>query len=199
MIYTKKFLASASARRLPAWIRNHQYFEEHAKIEKVFPSLGLNNCMEPVEEEVMDYGEVGDGVKKKMSVVFSADGITGLWDLATMSMRGVSSCCHWDNGHSSSSSSGHTGGLIGPMTAPNTGLIYLTDGTMTEYGLSINKRSLVYYSDYGSEKHITVSHPFAKTTNRDPMIYRHDDPDITRTNKIFKTFLRSKLSSTKVC
>src|SRR5271165_4115710 len=110
MIYTNKFLASKSAKRMPEWIQNHQTWKKTSKIDKIFPKIGLSNCMEPCAEDIIDYS-TGEPVAKKMSVVFSADGITGLWDLSTMSMRGVSSCCHWKNSHSNKNSSGYVDGL----------------------------------------------------------------------------------------
>jgi hypothetical protein len=190
MVTTSEFLASDTGKRLPDWLKN-EVLTRAQIIDKIFPKLGLTNCSEPVAEDIMDYGEK-DPIAKKMSVVFSSDGHEGLWDLATMSMRGVSTCLHWNNEQ-------HRRGIIGYITNANYGVIYLTDGTTTEHGLSINKRAIVNYNDYGSEKHITLGTVYVKTTNRNPMAYINREIDETQTKRIFKDFLRSKLNSTKVC
>jgi len=190
MVNTSEFLASDTGKRLPDWLKS-EVLGRAQTIDKIFPKLGLTNCSEPVAEDILDYGEK-DPIVKKMSVVFSSDGFAGLWDLATMSIRGVSTCMHWENVQ-------HRRGVIGYITEPNYGIIYLTDGTTTEHGLSINKRAIVCYNDYGSEKHITLGTVYVKTTNRDPMAYINREKDETQTKRIFKTFLRSKLNGTRVC
>jgi hypothetical protein len=198
MVYTKKFLASKSAQKMPEWIQKHQTWKTTPKIDKIFPKIGLPNCIEECPEEITDYG-TKEPTKKKMHIAFSSDGITGLWDLSTMSMRGVLSCCHWKNAHAKRSSSGYTDGIMSPMTNPNVGIIYLTDGTMTEHGLSINKRSLVYYHEYAGSKQITISQPLAKTTNTNPEVYANRDESADQTKRIFKDFLRSRVKNVQVC
>jgi hypothetical protein len=127
----------------------------------------------------------------KMDVGFSSDGIEGLWDLLTMSMRGVSSCKHWDN-------SQHSKTIVSTAVNPNVGIVYLTDGSMTPYGLSINRRALVYYSGNESwggsmPSRLTIDRVYTKSTNTDPWVYLNVDPDAARIKDIFKKFLQSKL------
>ena len=72
---------------------------------------------------------------KNLSICFTSDGNKGYWDLATMSMRGVSSCMAWSSGHAPS--------LIGTILDPYAGMIYITDGKSTKHGEKIIARSVV--------------------------------------------------------
>src|SRR5258708_2077968 len=56
----------------------------------------------------------------KYKVRFSSDGSDGMWDIATMSMRGITSCQSWDSVNSSH--------IIGSVVDPFTAIIYLTSG-----------------------------------------------------------------------
>jgi hypothetical protein len=56
----------------------------------------------------------------KFQIVFSSDGVDGLWDIATMSMRGISSCQSWEGQYKKR--------LIGSIVDPFVGIIYLTSG-----------------------------------------------------------------------
>lgn len=191
MITAKEFLASEQAKKLPDWIRKDPNWDYHPTIDKVFPRLGLQNCREPCAEEIIDLG-TPTPTSKKMDIVFSSDGIEGLWDIATMSMRGVMTCKHWDNPHSKS--------IVGEITSPRIGIIYLTDGTMTEYGLSINKRCRVIHSIFHESGRdcIYLDALYAKTTNTNPMVYENKDPNYKMIKAIFKKFLESKLTSNTV-
>ena len=53
-------------------------------------------------------------------IIFASDGEDGLWDIATMSMRGIESCQSW-----TSDTSSH---IVGSMVDPFTGIIYMTSG-----------------------------------------------------------------------
>lgn len=75
--------------------------------------------------------------KNNLKVVFSGTGNRGLWDIATMSMRGISSCQKWGNHHAKA--------LIGSMVDPYAGIIYVTDGTDTGYGPNMIRRSVVRF------------------------------------------------------
>ena len=80
------------------------------------------------------------------SIVFSSDGIDGLWDIATMSMRGISSCIRWDGKFKLT--------LIGSIADPFTGIIYLTSGkNHGKYGTRMIKRCVVrFVVDANKEK-----------------------------------------------
>jgi hypothetical protein len=69
---------------------------------------------------------------KKLKVVFS----THPWDIATMSMRGISSCQAWGKRQSPC--------LIGSIVDPNMGIVYLTDGVRHKnYGPRMIARAVV--------------------------------------------------------
>ena len=69
-------------------------------------------------------------------MVFSSDGVDGVWDIATMSMRGISSCQSWN-----SSNAKH---LVGSMLDPFTGILYITSGSkIGDIGTKMFRRSLV--------------------------------------------------------
>ncbi len=77
---------------------------------------------------------------KETFVKFSAEGGDGIWDIATMSMRGVSSCQTWDQG------SGNGAKVIGSMIDPFTGIIYLTTGSIAnQFGTTMVRRCIVRY------------------------------------------------------
>jgi hypothetical protein len=72
------------------------------------------------------------------SIVFASNGIDGLWDIATMSMRGISSCIRWDGKFKLT--------LIGSIADPFTGIIYLTSGKKHgKYGTRMIKRCVVRF------------------------------------------------------
>lgn len=77
---------------------------------------------------------------KEMFVKFSSDQMEGFWDIATMSMRGFSSCQTWDQGV------GNSGKVIGSIIDPFTGIIYFTGGgTFNSYGSRMIRRCIVRY------------------------------------------------------
>jgi hypothetical protein len=88
---------------------------------------------------------------KKLKIVFSSSGIEGLWDIATMSMRGFRTCQSWDGQYRSN--------LIGSILDPFTGIIYLTSGSQVEdYGSNMIRRCIVrfFVSTTDSRPHILI-------------------------------------------
>jgi hypothetical protein len=85
---------------------------------------------------------------KETFVKFTSDGKDGIWDIATMSMRGVLSCQSWDAGI------GNGGKVVGSMIDPFTGIIYLTCGTNhNHYGSKMVRRCVVRYAiDNGTKE-----------------------------------------------
>src|SRR5271166_4158542 len=74
----------------------------------------------------------------KMLVRFSSDGTEGVWDIATMSMRGISSCQTWGQGNATH--------VVGSMLDPFTGIIYLTTGEkFNEHGSKMIRRCVVRF------------------------------------------------------
>lgn len=80
----------------------------------------------------------------KYKVRFASDGSEGAWDIATMSMRGVSSCQSW------ASAGGVNHGtfthIVGSIVDPFTGIIYLTSGAkFNEHGTKMIRRCIVRF------------------------------------------------------
>jgi hypothetical protein len=74
----------------------------------------------------------------KIKIAFSSTGEDGYWDLATISMRGISSCQAWDRALSKA--------LVSTLSSRYTGVIYLTtDAPFNEYGTRMIRRALVRY------------------------------------------------------
>lgn len=74
----------------------------------------------------------------KFRICFSSDGTEGLWDIATMSMRGISSCQTWGGGNATH--------VVGSMVDPFTGIIYLTSGVKHgTYGTKMLRRCVVRF------------------------------------------------------
>lgn len=119
----KDFIKSKYFDRLPSTIVQHSVFEHIKEINKIFPSLGLENN----REYYNDTYDIG----------FSSSDEKGLWDIATMSMRGVRSCMRWGSKH-------HTH-LVGSIIDPFCGIIYLTNRKRNKYGCLFKKRAVVRF------------------------------------------------------
>jgi hypothetical protein len=75
---------------------------------------------------------------KKYTIVFSSTGEEGAWDLATISMRGITSCQTWTSPQSR--------GLIGTLASKYVGVIYVaSDQDIPGYGSKMMNRSLVRF------------------------------------------------------
>lgn len=87
---------------------------------------------------------------KDYQIVFSSDNLDGLWDIATMSMRGIKSCQGW-NGR-------FRAALVGSIIDPFVGIIYLTSGKDIDgFGSKMIKRCIVRYAvDNEAKKPIIV-------------------------------------------
>jgi hypothetical protein len=113
----------------PKFIREHIYLKTNPKIQKIFPLIGL-----PKMETKMIKGK---------KVVFSSDP----WDIATMSMRGVNSCQKWvmRDSYWYRYDIVHCKRLIGSIIDPCCAIIYVSDGTKTEYGEKMLSRMVVRF------------------------------------------------------
>lgn len=78
---------------------------------------------------------------KATIIKFTSDGGEGIWDIATMSMRGISSCQSWDQG------AGNSAKIIGSMIDPFTGIIYMqsSEPTTSQFGSKMIRRCIVRY------------------------------------------------------
>lgn len=113
-------------------------------------------------------------------VVFNS-GNEGVWDVCTMSERGISSCQSWDNKHTEL----YNRALIGSILSKNLGLIYLTSGSQMERGEKMVRRCLIklVLDEDTQEPYILLD-----------KMYDSEDPEVL---KIFKESLE-KRSTAKV-
>ena len=114
---------TTTSKHYPKFIRENKTLRKFSKQKKVFERIGLPNCE--------------SAISKTRRIVFSADGNKGLWDIATMSMRGVRSCQRWGSWHAKA--------LVGSMIDPYCGIIYITNGNKYKLGEKMFKRALVRF------------------------------------------------------
>lgn len=110
---------------------------------------------------------------KKYKLCFSSNGPKGHWDIATMSMRKIRSCMRWSNANSSS--------LVGSVTDPYAGIIYITDGTNTKYGTGMIARAVVRFIICNNKPALFLE-PIYYSVRAEDELY----------GSIFKLFLKSK-------
>lgn len=104
--------------------------------------------------EVKAFSRNNMPLAKDLYVVFSASGDEGAWDIATMSMRGVSSCQTWDGDAVSDEETAgarrrdcYNQKLVGSIVSSNVGVIYLTSGKdFNGMGEKIIRRSIVRFA-----------------------------------------------------
>ena len=92
---------------------------------------------------------------KPLKIVFSSDGVDGLWDIATMSMRGISSCQAWTGQYRQC--------LIGSILDPFVGIIYYTSGKSdTAYGSNMIRRCIVRFAidETTKEKYVVLDNMY---------------------------------------
>lgn len=168
--------------KLPKFIRNAGVFEHIKRIEKPFPEIGLKNIVEPIEDSFPEK-------PAKAFVGFSSQGMQGVWDIATMSMRGICSCMHWENEHSIH--------LVGSVADPFLGIVYITDNDKTPYGTRFKWRSLVrfVYSISDKKYQLLLERVYKDTGNTIPTVYNNKDPDGHYKTAIFKKFLKKHLNT----
>lgn len=110
---------------------------------------------------------------KKFKLIFSSTGEEGAWDIATISMRGISSCQSWGTSQSR--------GLIGSISSRYVGVIYLTSGDKyNDHGSRMNRRTLVRFA-------------INKKTKKPALLLDRVYPaDCPAARKLFKDFLTKK-------
>lgn len=139
--------------------------KRHIKCDKL-KKLSFKNSISAME--------VAPWNKKSLKICFSSENEKGYWDIATMSMRKISSCMRWANHHSKS--------LVGSILDPYAGIIYITDGTYTKYGKSMLARAVVRFVVKGRNN---APHIMIET------IYPHKiDRNI---GNIFKAFIQERV------
>jgi hypothetical protein len=117
---------------------------------------------------------------KNKTVVFSSDGAKGLWDIATMSMRGIRSCQSWGSSHRNC--------LIGSIADPFAGIIYVSGKDRTNKGSKMHYRSVV---------RLVVTSRAGKPTYLIERVYpRGLRPDqVNQAVSLFKSFIRKHSSA----
>jgi hypothetical protein len=118
---------------------NQSFFKIYNKLNSLLRS-GKFLALKRLEdyEEFRDFSRENVPVNK-FKIVFSSDDINGAYDIATMSMRGISSCQNWNNGE-------YRYCTIGSMLDTFVGIIYLTSGTdFNNIGTKMIKRSVVRF------------------------------------------------------
>lgn len=173
----KDLMESSSFSKLPPFLKTHGVWNNIKRIKKPFPEIGLPNCLEKLNHPSYPNRYIG----------FTSSGIKGLWDLATMSMRGVCSCMHWKNNHSIH--------LVGSVTCPFLGMVYLSDNTLTPYGISIKNRALirVLHSQNTDEFSLVLERTYLDTGNTNPTVYNNRNPNEIEVLDIFKSFISKKV------
>jgi hypothetical protein len=120
---------------------------------------------------------------KNLQIIFSSEDIDGAWDLATMSMRGIKSCMRWDARQARA--------LVGSITDSCCGVIYLTNGSKTQYGSKMLFRSLVRLVVDTSEKPaLVVDRLYSSFYKNKPDECNNLDNQV---RELFINFLRKKL------
>lgn len=155
---------TTTSKYYPKFIRENKALKKISRKQiRIFPKIGLENC-----EESIDRGR---------KIVFSGSGNQALWDIATMSMRGISSCQSWRGSHKKQ--------LLGSMADPYCAIMYITTGNETDKGTRMSKRALVRF---------VVNNKTGKPALLLERIYPNyfGYTDQTATAKIFRDFLRKK-------
>lgn len=122
---------------------------------------------------------------KNLNIVFSSDGLNGAWDIATMSMRGIKSCMRW--------TASQAYGLVGSITDPSCGIIYLTNGSKTKYGSKMLFRAVVrFIVDANDKPAILLDRLYSAFYKHKPGEHNKIDLQI---RDYFIKFLKSKIPS----
>jgi hypothetical protein len=158
-------------------------------VQQFLKSIG-ENTMSMTEYDfipaVKDFNAKNTPVlSSNFEVVFSASGDTGAWDIATMSMRGLTSCQDWSD--SPNVPGRYNACIIGSIASNYVGLIYLTNGKDWKgLGEKMIKRCVVRFG-------IDVSKP---KKERKPVIIldrMFDSPNLAITKAFIKA-IKSKTS-----
>lgn len=104
---------------------------------------------------------------ESFNLFFSSDGIRGAWDIATMSMRGISSCQRWGAGHEKC--------LIGSILDPFTGIIYLSSNDNTDYGKKMFARSIVRFIVKENKPFLFIERPYGLYEESEEVNNNHID------------------------
>lgn len=159
-------------------------YEINAIINKYLPNSTFCKIFDLCKsaKDFNKYFELPDSPEEDIRVVFSSKGNQAQWDIATMSMRGVSSCQRWAH-----SAAKH---LVGSIVDPNAAIMYLTDGNTTKYGSKMLRRAVVRIVKDNKTKETVILieriYPF--------MSYNINYTDMA-TLSIFKSFIQKRIKN----
>ena len=118
-------------------------------VDKFLADIGSASRLMPLDQitAVKNFNSENIPVNKDgMHIVFSATGKDGAWDLATMSMRGISSCQKWNSEFGEDGKTNLNSCLIGSIASNYVGIIYLTSGSdYKDLGAKMVKRCVVRF------------------------------------------------------
>lgn len=160
-------------------------FKAYDKIKNILDILSLEINIDYSLPSIESWSETKNFHKlnvpmSKMFVVFSGSGDKSAWDLATMSMRGISSCQSWD-GRMEGEGAVYKECLIGSILSRYVGIIYLTSGSDFEgRGEKMIKRCIVRFG--------------INTQTKKPVIImdRMYDSYVPQISELFENALQSK-------
>lgn len=120
--------------------KEESLFKVLNKLKEIVSEYKINSNIEQLEKssEFKEFSKLNIP-NKKYTLVFSSTGEKGLWDIATISMRGIKSCQTWDTIQSR--------GLIGTCVSKYTGVMYITSGAdFATMGSKMLRRALVRFA-----------------------------------------------------
>jgi hypothetical protein len=168
-----KYPTSIKSKLYPSFIRQDKNLNK-IKITKVFPKIGIPNCSKVI---------IHKSIKYKVS--FSSHP----WDIATMSMRGISSCQKWDG------YIGHKQKLIGSIADPCAGIIYIEKNKSNKYGKKMWARAVVRFVQKKNSKGLFLEKVYSDKQARyvySNYQYKYIEPEINKIAKIlFTRFVKS--------
>jgi hypothetical protein len=122
----------------PVFRKNEAVFGVYTKLQELATKFTIN--MEQLDQlpEFKNFSRVNIP-SKKYNLVFSSYGEEGAWDIATISMRGISSCQAWTQTQSR--------GLIGSVASKFVAVMYLSsDQDIPGYGSKMLNRCMVRFA-----------------------------------------------------
>jgi hypothetical protein len=163
---------SVRSKHYPGFIRKSKVLAKYQGQERIWPKIGLDNCTEKRK----------DG--KRGSIVFSGSGNAAMWDIATMSMRGISSCQTWGSYHAKH--------LIGSMADPYMGIIYMANRGNTSKGPRMSRRAVVRFvlNNKTGKPAILLERVYG--VRYDGGSWRQHQAKIAEARREFASFLRGK-------
>jgi hypothetical protein len=129
---------------------------------------------------------------KKSTLTFSSSGKKGQWDIATMSMRGLTSCQRWNAGGE------HKYGLIGSVVDPHLGIIYLSSDKKNKYGSKMIARALVrFVKNNNNESAILIErvYPFNYDSAHHRVGFYKRDVKEHILFEVFSAYIKSKTNN----